>query len=188
MTLLRQRLRRCGYEVLQFRYRTVHAGLEQNAAGLQQLLSSTSNDTVHLVGHSLGGLVIRRLLSDFPQQPHGRIVTLGTPHQGSYTALRLGKNILCRRLMGESLSALTDQLPAWQGERELGSLAGRLALGFGWLVPSLPRPNDGTVTVEETKLAGMADHCVLNVSHMGMLLSARVARQVCHFLKHGRFE
>ena len=187
MTLLRQRLRRCGFEVVQFRYQTVNASLEQNAARLRQFVSSFSDTPLHFVGHSLGGLVIRKLLADFPQQATGRIVTLGTPHRGSYTACRLGNNELCRRLMGNSLPALSGELPPWSGEHELGSNAGSLSMGFGWLVPSLPRPNDGTVTVEETRLEGMADHRVLRVSHMGMLLSAKVAQQVCHFLRNGYF-
>jgi len=41
--------------------------------------------------------------------------------------------------------------------------------------------------VEETRLPGLCDHCVLETSHTGLLVSADVARQVATFLREGRF-
>jgi hypothetical protein len=55
------------------------------------------------------------------------------------------------------------------------------------LVARLPEPHDGTVSVEETRLEGATDRCVLPLSHMALCLSAQVAAQVDHFLEHGRF-
>jgi hypothetical protein len=55
------------------------------------------------------------------------------------------------------------------------------------VAPDLPAPSDGVVSVEETRIAGMRDHIVLDVSHTGMLLSGAVARQICAFLRDGRF-
>jgi hypothetical protein len=54
-------------------------------------------------------------------------------------------------------------------------------------VLKLPQPNDGAVTVAETRLPGLRDHLVLSVTHTGLLVSARVAREVCAFLTHGHF-
>ncbi|HEV2286271.1 MAG TPA: hypothetical protein VGR80_09525, partial [Steroidobacteraceae bacterium] len=47
--------------------------------------------------------------------------------------------------------------------------------------------NDGTVAVSETRLPGATDHIVLPVSHLGMLVSARVAHETGRFLTEGRF-
>lgn len=189
MWLLRRRLEKLGYRVYQFRYRTVGRDLKQNAERLNNYLGKyVEGETVHLVAHSLGGLVVRRLLSDFSVQRPGRVVTLGTPHQGSYVAHRASRNGLLRRLLGSSLSALRGELPRWEGERELGSLAGTLSMGVGWIFRGLARPNDGTVALVETRLEGQSDHLSLHLSHFSLLLSSETALQIAHFLQHGQFK
>ncbi len=188
MWLLRRRLQKLGYRVYQFRYRTVERDLSANAERLNNYLSKyVAGETVHLVAHSLGGLVVRRLLFDFPAQRPGRVVTLGTPHQGSYVAHRASRSGLLRRLLGFSLSALRGELPPWEGGRDLGSLAGTLPMGVGWIFRGLPCPNDGTVALVETPLDGQSDHLSLHLSHFGLLLSSHTAFQVAHFLQHGQF-
>lgn len=187
MGLLRWRLRRCGYATSQFSYSSLRCGLAEAAARLQAYLQTLDADVIHLVGHSLGGLVIRRLLLDYPQQRPGRVVTLGTPHLGSQVAVAVKRLGAGSWLLGRSASGLTEVLPAWDGQRELGVIAGRAPIGVGLVVPGLPRPNDGTVSVAETRLPGATDHRVLAVSHMGLLVSAEAARQTCAFLRTGHF-
>lgn len=188
MFLLRRRLQARGYRVYQFYYRTVGRDLKGNAERLNHFLDKyVVGETVHLVAHSLGGLVVRRLLHDFPAQRPGRVVTLGTPHQGSYVAQRASRSGLLRRLLGMSLPALLGDVPPWGNERELGSLAGSLSLGLGWFFRGVPRPNDGTVAVVETQLDGMSDHLLLHAGHFGLLYSRYAAFQVDHFLQYGQF-
>jgi hypothetical protein len=67
-------------------------------------------------------------------------------------------------------------------------IAGSRPWGLGHLVLRLPGTNDGVVRLEETEVAGMRDRIVLPVSHSGMLVSARVARQVTAFLERGAFD
>jgi pimeloyl-ACP methyl ester carboxylesterase len=187
MFLLRRRFCRAGFRVYQFSYRSVARDLAENAARLNAFLAMVEGEKVHFVAHSLGGLVVRRLCHDFPQQRPGRIVTLGTPHTGSYVAERMSRNGLFRRLLGHSLTPLTGELPPWPGDRDLGSIAGTLSIGIGWLVRELSRPNDGTVSVAETCLENFSDHILVHTSHMGLLFSARSAEQTLYFLRHGRF-
>ncbi|HLF09818.1 MAG TPA: alpha/beta hydrolase, partial [Gammaproteobacteria bacterium] len=71
--------------------------------------------------------------------------------------------------------------------REVGIIAGNHSFGVGRLVRGLPLPNDGTVSVEETRLPGAADHIVLRASHFSLLWSAEVHRQILCFLERGRF-
>jgi nickel-dependent lactate racemase len=44
------------------------------------------------------------------------------------------------------------------------------------------------VAVDETCLPGIADHCVVETNHTGLLFSMEVARQVTEFLHRGRFD
>jgi pimeloyl-ACP methyl ester carboxylesterase len=155
-----------------FSYPSVSAGMADNAAALGRLIGSCSADRLHLVGHSLGGLVILKLFQEAlfangrPPAP-GRIVLLGSPLCGSRAAQALAR------------------LPF--GRRDLGVIAGEVSVGLGRLLVSLPAPNDGVVTVGETRLAGATEHRVLKVSHSGMLFSGAVVRQTAAFLRAGRF-
>jgi hypothetical protein len=92
-------------------------------------------------------------------------------------------------LLGQSVqNGLLGNVPPWLGSHDLGVIAGSLRMGIGMIIPGVPRPSDGTVAVEETRLEGMADHIVLPVSHFGMLLSSGVAKQTIHFLSNGFFK
>lgn len=189
MVWLQRRLQASGFRVYRFHYHTVECDLQENAGRLDRFLKTrVQGKNVHLVAHSLGGLVVRRLLHDFPVQRPGRVVTLGTPHQGSYVASRAGRHGLLRRMMGMSLPPLLGEVPPWGGERELGSIAGSLSLGLGRLFRGLPHPNDGTVARSETVLEGAHDHLLLSASHFGLLFSRDAAHQVEHFLRHGSFD
>lgn len=186
MYLLAWRMEQCGFRVYRFSYRSTHYGLRENAFLLNRFIETIPGQTVHLVGHSLGGLVIRRLFLDYPRQRPGRVVTLGTPHRASRTAQRLFRATWGRWALGKSTSALTTTLPSWDTRRELGSIAGCKAIGVGRLLRCLPDESDGTVAVDETVLSGCA-HLTLPVCHMGMLVAKSTAQEVCHFLNYGRF-
>ncbi|WP_303901462.1 esterase/lipase family protein [Thiohalomonas denitrificans] len=186
MALLRRRLSRCGYQTHQFRYRSLRRDLSANAHRLHRFLATVPGDTVHLVGHSLGGLVIRKLFQHFPQQRPGRIVTLGTPHNTSAVARHLRQLRFGRLLLGRSAEALCDELEPWDGVRELGVIAGTRALGMGRFLVRLPS-NDGVVAVEETSLENASERIDLPVSHMGLVFAASVAAETCHFLRYGHF-
>ena len=188
MSLLRWRVNKAGFKTQRFAYPTVHCDIAANAARLQQFLSGLDADTVHFVGHSLGGLLILRLFEDFPTQRPGRIVLLGTPFKGSATARNLSRYAWGRRLLGRSLDrALLGDGPRWHGGRDLGVIAGTNPMGLGLLVGDLPQPNDGTVVVAETQGIPGAVSCTLPSSHSSLLFSAEVARRACRFLRSGRF-
>jgi pimeloyl-ACP methyl ester carboxylesterase len=187
MRLLGYRIRRCGFDVAYFSYDSVRATLEQNAARMARFAAALSVSTVHWVGHSLGGIVILKMLEQCPEPRTGRIVLMGSPSAGSYAARALAKTAAGRWLLGRS-TPLVETKAALPGKYALGVIAGCRGLGMGQLIlHALPRPNDGVVTVAETDVPGMQDHIVLRVSHSGMLVSSSAAKQVCAFLKAGRF-
>ena len=185
---LRHRMEGHGFEAHSLSYPTMHASVEQVVEQLAAAIVPLS-PPVHLVGHSLGGLMLLKLFELRPDQPPGRVVLLGSPVAGSYAAQSvarwaIGPTLLGRIALGEIVGRGARR---WTQSRELGVIAGSTSAGLGRLVSHLPEPNDGTVSVEETRVEGMADHVVLPVTHTGMLASARVAEHVARFLRTGAF-
>jgi hypothetical protein len=188
MALMGRRVARCGYRTLSYSYPTMRLTLTENAARLADYCRGIAAVRPHFVGHSLGGLVVLRMLECAPDIEPGRIVLAGTPFADTFAGRRLA------RLPGGAL-ALGRSLPEWlHGDKrlrpgcEVGVIAGRLGLGLGRLIaPDMAAPHDGVVRVEETRVPGMRDHVVLNVNHTGMLLSKEVARRICEFLRDGAF-
>jgi pimeloyl-ACP methyl ester carboxylesterase len=173
-----------------FRYSAASSSMSEISARLDDFVRELAPPAaVHFVGHSLGGLVIHRLFERFPQQPQGRVVFLGTPCVGSRAAERASRFAPVAHLMGPSVreELVRPQERAWTQARALGIVAGTQPLGVGQLLAGFAEDNDGTVAVSETRMPGAADHLVLPVSHLGLLLSARVAQETGQFLMQGRF-
>ena len=183
MTLLAARLARGGYLTRSFGYHG-RAPLEANIERLTRYIDGRS---VHLVGHSLGGLLALRACLD-GNLPSGRIVCLGSPLKGSaaargFAAWGRGGEVL----LGHNRELLQQGFERWEGAREVGVIAGRMPLGLGAMLGHFVGEHDGTVAVEETRLAGLAAHCVVEANHTGLLFSQEVARLVAEFLRNGRF-
>jgi pimeloyl-ACP methyl ester carboxylesterase len=155
--------------------------------------ASTAADegrVVHFVGHSLGGVLVYRTLSEFGAwQSGGKAVLLGSPINGSKAARGAARFQALRPLLGPHvLSELADPPPRrWSGPNSMGAIAGTLRMGTGQFFAHFDEDNDGTVAVSETRIPGLADHLVLPHSHFGMLYARDVAAQVAHFLRHGGF-
>jgi pimeloyl-ACP methyl ester carboxylesterase len=144
---------------------------------------------VHFLGHSLGGLVIHRFLERFPEQPPGRAVFLGTPCVASRAAEQAARFAPVAHLMGQSVAEelLQSRERRWNHPRPLGIVAGTQPLGVGQLLAEFDEDNDGTIAVSETRMPGATEHIALPVSHLGMLVSTRVAHETGLFLTEGRF-
>lgn len=189
MAALQRRLAPHGLRVVSFGYHSVTRSLADNAAALAEFIERTPGEHVHLIGHSLGGVLIRDALVRCPLQRIGRVVCLGSPLRGSRTAARLARLPGGRAVIGKCLAEHNDRggFQSWGTPVDVGSIAGRVPLGFGRLLGSFPEPNDGTVAVAETTVEGLRDHVVLPVSHVALLWSTLVAEQALHFIVHGHF-
>jgi len=172
-----------------FRYSAVVSGMSSITARLAEFVRELGSPEVHFVGHSLGGLVIHRFLERFPEQPPGRVVFLGTPSVASRAAEHAGRFAPVAHLMGQSVAEelLRPHERRWTHPDPLGIVAGTQPLGLGQLLAHFDEENDGTVAVSETRMYGASDHIVLPVSHLGMLVSARVAHETGLFLTQGHF-
>lgn len=185
---LRWRLRRCGLISETFTYPTVSSALDSNAGALAARLRQIGGSPPHLVGHSMGGLLILRMLLLEPRLPVGRIVLLGSPVRGSRLARLLERWPPTSRVLGRTMGDWLHLPPARiEPGIQIGVVAGTRSLGIGRFVPSLATPNDGVVAVTETVLDEAADHLTLPVSHSQMLISKPVAEAVVRFLENGSF-
>ena len=189
LLLANRLLREFGLQVHAFPYSAASWGMEEITEHLQSFVTSLDVPAVHFVGHSLGGLVIYRFFERYPEQPPGRVVFLGAPCVESRAAMAAARLRFVSTLMGPSVA---DELlkPCerhWTFGRRLGIIAGTQSIGLGQFLAGFEEECDGTVAVSETRLEGATDHLVLPVSHLGMLVSARVARETGLFLTNGRF-
>jgi pimeloyl-ACP methyl ester carboxylesterase len=184
-----RRLRRRGFDCRIFHYPSVRRPPAANAGRLAAFIGTQTAARVHLVAHSLGGIVVMHLLGGNRWRLPGRCVFLGTPAGGSCAARRLSRWPFLRPLLGRSVQrGLLGGAPAWQGTSPLGIIAGTLPVGAGRLLGPLPRPNDGTVAVAETRIPGAADPRVVPATHLGLLWSRTSAVLVERFLRTGRFD
>ena len=181
-------LRKRGFAVRRFSYPSMRQGMQQNARALSQFVASTGNGKVHLVGHSLGGLVALTMLAQYRDPRIGRVVLMGAPCMGSHCASVMLRTPSLAAIVGRSLKEwLALPRPQFPEPVEIGVLSGSRSLGLGRLIPGLPRPNDGAVAVVETRLPEASDFITLPVSHSEMLVSRVCADQVAAFLGSGSF-
>lgn len=189
--VLKHRIEESGnFRACAFSYPSLTGSMDDHVRSLVEFARAQQTQTLHFVGHSLGGLVILRALMQADDIPPGRAVLLGTPLQGSRAAQGVARLPFGKMLLGSAVhEECVEFAPReWTGKREVGIIAGSMGLGLGRLVAKLDVDNDGTVLVEETKLPGAKDHIVMSVTHTGMVFSAGVAEQAMWFLKHGEFK
>ena len=194
MLLLESHLLDAGFDVYNFGY----PSNDQPPGVLVDMVSAeidsccAGNDrTMHLVGHSLGGLLIRAYLVDRRPTNLGRVVLLGSPNKGSELAdesdaistVLLDLAGPAARALGTGEEDFAAGLPP--PDFPVGVIAGTRdnPVSNQWL----PLPNDGMVSVESARLEGMTDFTEFNVTHWGLRNDGEVADQVVFFLNNEHF-
>lgn len=148
-------------------------------------------EQISFVTHSLGGILVRYYLRDNDIPELHRVVMLGPPNQGSEVVDKL-KDFPGFQFIngpaGTQLGTLATDIPKSMGpvDFELGIIAGTKSINL-ILSALLPNPNDGKVSVENTKVEGMSDFVALPASHPFLMNNDRVISQVIHFLEFGKF-
>ena len=183
---LARRLRAHGFRAEVFDYASLLHGPAPSVDRLAARLMVAGPGPVHLVGHSLGGLVALETVTHYAGLPPGRVLCLGSPLAGSSAARGLSRKHLSLAL-GRSGTLLRSGLHALPPGREVGVVAGSRAMGLGRWFGDFDGLNDGTVAVWETRLPGLADHRVVPASHTGLVFSREVAELAAGFLANGRF-
>jgi pimeloyl-ACP methyl ester carboxylesterase len=194
MFLLRRRLQLAGFHVERYRYPMIGTGLGDNigklARYLERYLADSKVDELHLIGHSLGGVLALHLLREYPDLPVDSVICLGSPLADSSAARRTMEFALGKQLVGRTLldAVINRPVASWDGRQRVGVIAGSEPMGISHRLTDIQPPHDGIVTVAETQVPGLTEHCVVPVSHTGLVLNASVAKMCVNFLTVGSFD
>jgi triacylglycerol lipase len=171
--LLRRHLRRRGFgRVWTMNYKIWTTDLRdaarQLAASVDAICEQTGYERIHVIGHSMGGLVARYYVQRLGGDAHVHtLVTLGTPHQGTRAA-RLFPRGVCQQLTPGSdvVKELTEP-----------------AIGCQTRFVSFWSDNDALIS---PKQAAILDHpdlsarniLVQGVGHMSLPIDRRIVREI----------
>ncbi len=181
-------LRAEGFAVRRFSYPSWRKGLNENARSLSSFVNETSGEVIYLVAHSLGGLVVCMMLSQYRDARIKKVILMGTPYASCHCGFTLEAYSGLAPLVGRTFKDWFSLAhPALPHAIDIGVIAGTRSIGSGRLIGGLARPNDGLVALEETHIAGAKDSIALNVSHSGMLVSRACADQIIKFIRTGSF-
>jgi pimeloyl-ACP methyl ester carboxylesterase len=180
-----------GFATLNLGYASRRHALEALAEQIDPAIERFADSIegpVHFVCHSMGGLLARVYLARHRPKRMGRVVMLGTPNGGSEIADRL-KHLAAYRAVfgpaGQQLGTKRDtMLPPV--DYAVGIIAGNRSI-YPLAGAMLPRPHDGRVSVERTRLEGMTDHIVVQTTHPWLVGNSVAIGQTIWFLKNGKF-
>lgn len=194
---LARALRKSGYAVKNWGYNSLRGGIEDKVADLRlRLIELKGYTRVHAVGHSLGGLILRGLLTPEAGLPLGRIVFIGTPNKGA-SMINRNPKLFGHAQVPRIIRELRAGSPVIAGlgipPMEIGVIAGVEELSpfnpMSWINQKIlgDLDHDGTVEVNSTKLPGMKDYLEVPVNHSFLPLTRKVILPTLRFLRKGRF-
>ena len=195
MNKMARKLSKQGYDVVNIKYRSRKATVEELAEStLKKAISACrirEATKIHFVTHSLGGILVRFYLEHHDIEDLGRVVMLGPPNQGSEVVDKLSHLRLFRWINGPSGSQLgTGQESVLSNlgpiRFECGVIAGDRSINL-FLSRLIPGRDDGKVSIENAKVEGMTDFRVVHATHPLIMRDRKAIKHTLYFLLHGRF-
>jgi pimeloyl-ACP methyl ester carboxylesterase len=196
MSKLEKRLKDEGYHVLNFGYpstsKKIEVLAEEEIPKALKTCREHGADLIHFVTHSMGGILVRYYLDQHQIQELGRVVMLSPPNGGSIIVDKFGRVFLFRWIngpAGEQLGTDQDSIPRKLGrvDFDLGVIAGDRSINhlFSAIIPG---EDDGTISVETTRVEGMKDFVIVHATHTYIMKNGEAIERAVDYLKTGRFE
>jgi pimeloyl-ACP methyl ester carboxylesterase len=191
MRKMRAPFEEAGYTVFSFDYPSTQADIPSAAEYLHSVLESLEGiREINFVVHSMGGLVVRAYLKEHEDKRIKRMVMLGVPNLGANLADRVQKVGLYRLVFGpagqqlvSAPNGLIASLPAPEFEFAIIAGARGTLNGFN---PLIPGDDDGTVTVNSTRLPGAADFITVSCLHSFLMGDDDAIDCSVRFIRSGR--
>lgn len=176
---LARRLRRHGYGTTPWGYWNIQCSLlvhaDRFSRELERLDADPAIGTIHIVTHSMGGIVARAALDRFRPRKLGRLVMLAPPNHGSFVATRavptFGRFLRPVTELSTACDSLVNQLPTPQ-DLDIGVIAAQY---------------DALVSEASTHPDVPHTHVTLPTWHTGLLFDPATATLVADFLASGTF-
>ena len=181
-----------GFSTLNIPYPSGRLPIEVLADRIRRQVAESAGDTpIHFITHSLGGILVRKLLEDGVPWKFGRIVMLAPPNQGSEIVDWTRQRPLLNRVLGPAGRALaTDGLPATLSPFPEGTQAA-VIMGDRPTIPFFQRlfcgENDGIVSTEKGRIDGLQGFSVVSADHTFIQMHPEAIRLSVGFLKFGEW-
>lgn len=169
-----------GFKVLVFGYSTTGQPISTTVMKLVALINSQESDTVHLVAHSMGGIVSMRALPQVKKA--GKLVMIGSPINGSQVAKKLKKRGWHQWFLRHATEPLINGVQDPSTFRTSQMIAGSMPYGIGQVVHRMQGVSDGTVSVDETEADWINHHQVIHSNHLGLLKNKQAKKLTYQFL------
>ena len=181
---LRFKFRKQGYRVYTFHYSSLFTSPENNAEKLARVINKIQEPVLHIVAHSLGGIVLSHLCQKEQLAKPGKIILLTSPVNGSAVARSMVRHRILKSLLGKSIINGLIDAPGWRCSRSTCVIAGSRKFGLGqYFAPhEMESVNDGTVNLSETAISVAAESHLLHHTHFSLLWSKSVFKMMLSFL------
>ena len=195
MSKLEEAFINANFDVVNWSYPSRKLNITNTAHKLYDVfkINSDYHNNVYFVTHSLGGIIVRRMMNIFNIKKLDGIIMIAPPNNASALARWIFQYPIIQKIMGPVSQELMDKkyidkICAFP-ETGVMIIAGTKSLSShnpnSWISQTvLKRPHDGTVTVEETKLPNMEKFITVKASHTFIASNSDVIKETVEFLKN----
>lgn len=190
MSNLEHALNSLGHKTLTVNLPTTFGSMGQMVDSLSSQLKAYENkkEKIHIIAHSLGGLVARNYISH-TQLEIGKCIFIATPHHGSKLA-NIAQKIPLFSSIFKPINELHTQIcytPFKDKNFKLGLIAGDLNNDLlGCLC--MPKHSDARVEVQSVQSSDADDFIVLPYNHDKIHKNEATTQQILYFLENGKFQ